>query len=124
MGKTERQADRELIAELRRTTEWVAFDELPLPDLSADDLDLASIKALFHELTQRSAREDPDHWDHRLQDLYRYPQDQRGRQETVHLLREDIRSTSSMCRCAPFSAILIISGEGSRPHSLLTLLAL
>ncbi|NOQ52503.1 MAG: AAA family ATPase, partial [Desulfuromonadaceae bacterium] len=49
LGSTNRQADRELIAELRRTAEGVAFDELPLPDLSADDLDLTAIKALFHD---------------------------------------------------------------------------
>ncbi|MCK5913866.1 MAG: putative DNA binding domain-containing protein [Desulfuromusa sp.] len=47
LGSTNRQADRELIAELRRTAEGVAFDELPLPDLSIDDLDLAAIKVLF-----------------------------------------------------------------------------
>ena len=49
LGSTNRQADRELIAELRRTAEGVAFDELPLSDLSADDLDLSAIKTLFHD---------------------------------------------------------------------------
>jgi predicted HTH transcriptional regulator len=49
LGSTNRQADRELIAELRRTAEGVAFDELPLPDLSIDDLDLTAIKALFRD---------------------------------------------------------------------------
>ncbi|MCF6178310.1 MAG: helix-turn-helix domain-containing protein [Geopsychrobacter sp.] len=49
LGSTNRQADRELIAELRRTAEGVAFDELPLSDLSVDDLDLAAIKTLFHD---------------------------------------------------------------------------
>ncbi|MBT3369102.1 MAG: AAA family ATPase, partial [Nitrospina sp.] len=49
LGSTNRQADRELIAELRRTAEGIAFDELPLPELSSDDLDLASMKALFNK---------------------------------------------------------------------------
>ena len=48
LGSTNRQADRELIAELRRTAEGIAFDELPMPELSADDLDLAAVKTLFH----------------------------------------------------------------------------
>jgi len=47
LGSTNRQADRELIAELRRSVEGVAFDELPMPGLSVDDLDLAAITALF-----------------------------------------------------------------------------
>ena len=47
LGSTNRQADRELIAELRRSVEGVAFDELPMPDLTADDLDLAALKNLF-----------------------------------------------------------------------------
>jgi predicted HTH transcriptional regulator len=47
LGSTNRQADRDLIAELRRSVESVAFDELPMPALSIDDLDLAAIKGLF-----------------------------------------------------------------------------
>jgi ATP-dependent DNA helicase RecG len=56
LGTTNRQANRELIAELRRSVEGVAFDELPMPDLTVDDLDLASLKTLFrgtHELDQK-----------------------------------------------------------------------
>lgn len=49
LGSTNRQADRELIAELRRSTEGVAFDELPMPGLSAENLDLASINTLFRD---------------------------------------------------------------------------
>ena len=49
LGSTNRQADRELIAELRRSVEGVAFDELPIPGLSVDDLDLAALKTLFHD---------------------------------------------------------------------------
>ena len=48
LGSTNRQADRELVAELRRTAEGTAFDELPMPSLSADDLDLPVLEALFH----------------------------------------------------------------------------
>ncbi len=47
LGSTNRQADRELIAELHRSVEGVAFDELPMLGLSVDDLDLAAITALF-----------------------------------------------------------------------------
>jgi predicted HTH transcriptional regulator len=47
LGSTNRQADRELIAELRRTAEGIAFDELPMPELSIDDLDLLAVKSLF-----------------------------------------------------------------------------
>ena len=38
LGSTNRQADRELIAELRPSVEGVSFDEMPMPDLSIDDL--------------------------------------------------------------------------------------
>lgn len=49
LGSTNRQADRELIAELRRSVEGVAFDELPMPGLTVDDLDLSALKTLFHD---------------------------------------------------------------------------
>ncbi|MEA1990871.1 MAG: helix-turn-helix domain-containing protein [Thermodesulfobacteriota bacterium] len=49
LGSTNRQADRELIAELHRSVEGIAFDELPMPGLSVDDLDLAALKALFRD---------------------------------------------------------------------------
>jgi len=49
LGSTNRKADRELIAELHRTAQGVAFDELPMPGLSAQDLDMAAIKDLFHD---------------------------------------------------------------------------
>lgn len=47
LGSTNRQADRELVAELHRSAEGVAFDELPMPTLSADDLDLKTAGELF-----------------------------------------------------------------------------
>ena len=40
LGSTNRQADRELIVELRRSVEGGSFDELPLASLTAEDLDL------------------------------------------------------------------------------------
>jgi len=47
LGSTNRQADRELVAELRRTAEGIAFDELPMPELTVDDLDFGATKTLF-----------------------------------------------------------------------------
>jgi predicted HTH transcriptional regulator len=51
LGSTSRQADPALIGELRRTAEGVAFDELPMPDLSLDDLDLITAKKLFQGIS-------------------------------------------------------------------------
>jgi ATP-dependent DNA helicase RecG len=47
LGSSNRQADRELIAEMRRSVEGIAFDEMPIPDLSMSDLDLGVIKKWF-----------------------------------------------------------------------------
>jgi len=47
LGSTNRQADRELIAELRRTVEGVSFDEMPMPELTVNDLDLEAIRRTF-----------------------------------------------------------------------------
>ena len=49
LGSTNRQADRELIAELRRSVEGTSFDEMPMPELTLDDLDLAAAQKLFGE---------------------------------------------------------------------------
>lgn len=49
LGSTNRQADRELIAELRRSVEGVAFDEMPMPELSLDDLDMDAAQQMFGE---------------------------------------------------------------------------
>lgn len=48
LGSTNRQADRELIAELRRSVEGIGFDELPMTGLTLEDLDLTAMKSLFH----------------------------------------------------------------------------
>ncbi|KPA14789.1 ATPase AAA [Candidatus Magnetomorum sp. HK-1] len=49
LGSTNRQADRELIAELKRSAEGIAFDELPLPQFSSDDIDVKVAQKLFGE---------------------------------------------------------------------------
>lgn len=52
LGSSSRQADLALIEELRRTAEGVAFDELPMPELSLDDLDLNAAKRLFQGISE------------------------------------------------------------------------
>jgi len=47
LGSSNRQADRELIAELRRSVEGISFDEMPMPELSIDDLDLDAARRSF-----------------------------------------------------------------------------
>ena len=47
LGSSSRQADRELIAELRRSAEGIVFDELPMPDMNIDDLDLNAARDWF-----------------------------------------------------------------------------
>ncbi len=47
LGSTNRKADRQLTAELERSVTGTAFDELPLPELTADALDLTAARALF-----------------------------------------------------------------------------
>jgi len=59
LGSTNRQADRELIAELRRSAEGISFDELPMPGLSIDDLDLEAAKEMFGQ--ERSLYENELH---------------------------------------------------------------
>ena len=47
LGSSNRQADRELIADLRRSVEGITFDELPMPELTRSDLDLEAALACF-----------------------------------------------------------------------------
>ena len=49
LGSSNRQADRELIAELRRGVEGVAFDEMPMPALTLEDLDVKAAREIFGE---------------------------------------------------------------------------
>jgi predicted HTH transcriptional regulator len=57
LGSSNRQADRELIGELRRSVEGLAFDEMPMPELSVADLDQVAIGKCFgngRELDERA----------------------------------------------------------------------
>ena len=49
LGSTNRQADNALIAELRRSAEGISFDEMPMPDLTINDLDLHLTHELFSD---------------------------------------------------------------------------
>ena len=51
LGSTSRQADAALIGELRRSVEGVAFDEMPMPDLGLDDLDMEAARQLFSSIS-------------------------------------------------------------------------
>ncbi|MCQ6963687.1 AlbA family DNA-binding domain-containing protein [Methanolobus chelungpuianus] len=57
LGSTNRKADRELIAELKRTSAGTSFDELPLPDLSVEALDIVAAKELFKGKRELGERE-------------------------------------------------------------------
>ena len=57
LGSTNRLADRELLAELGRSVAGVAYDELPMPELSVADLDLVVLKELFRDQHDLGARE-------------------------------------------------------------------
>lgn len=47
LGSSNRKADRALITELQRSVQGVSFDEMPMPDLSVDDLDLNAAQQAF-----------------------------------------------------------------------------
>lgn len=51
LGSSNRQADGALVNELRRTAEGVSFDELPMPELGVDDLDLGAARQLFQGIS-------------------------------------------------------------------------
>jgi ATP-dependent DNA helicase RecG len=57
LGSSNRQTDRELLAELRRSAEGVSFDELPMVDLRIDDLDLEMAQTMFSEKRSLSEKE-------------------------------------------------------------------
>ena len=50
LGSTNRQADSALIDELSRSAQGIAFDEMPMPSLSLNDLDLDSAQKQFQGL--------------------------------------------------------------------------
>lgn len=47
LGSTNRKADQDLIAELTRSCSGTSFDEIPVPDLTVDDLDIDTAKRWF-----------------------------------------------------------------------------
>ncbi len=47
LGSSNRQADSQLIAELQRSVEGISYDEMAIPDLSVDDLDLNAAAEFF-----------------------------------------------------------------------------
>jgi predicted HTH transcriptional regulator len=47
LGSSNRQADPQLIAELQRSVEGISYDEMAMPDLSVDDLDLEAARKFF-----------------------------------------------------------------------------
>lgn len=57
LGSTNRQADVDLIAELRRTATGESFDERPLPELGADVIDLQAASELFQNQRKISEKE-------------------------------------------------------------------
>ena len=57
LGSTNRKADRELIAELQRSASGVSFDEMPMPDLSASDLDIDTAKKHFKGIRELNEEE-------------------------------------------------------------------
>ena len=57
LGSTNRKADRALIEELKRTAQGITFDEMPMPELSVDALDIMAAKALFKGQRDLSEKE-------------------------------------------------------------------
>ena len=57
LGFTNRKADPALIEELRRNVAGTAFDELPLPDLSCDALDLRAARSFFKDQRDLNEKE-------------------------------------------------------------------
>ncbi len=47
IGDCNQQADRALIAELGRSAEGISFDEMPMAELSKEDLDLVAVQKFF-----------------------------------------------------------------------------
>jgi ATP-dependent DNA helicase RecG len=47
IGTSNHQADPAMIAEIGRSAEGISFDEMPMPELSKDDLDLVAVQKFF-----------------------------------------------------------------------------
>jgi len=50
LSSSNRQADQALIAELQRSVEGIAFDEMPMPELSINDLDIEAAQQAFGDI--------------------------------------------------------------------------
>lgn len=50
LGSSNRQADKEMVAELKRIAEQQSFDEMPMPKHSLEDIDLEAARAQFSVL--------------------------------------------------------------------------
>ena len=57
LGSTNRKADNELIEELQRSAFGVSFDEMPMPDLSLDNLDIGFAKKDFEGVRKLNEEE-------------------------------------------------------------------
>ena len=57
LGSTNREADDQLVAQLRREAEGVSFDETPLGHLTAGDVDLAAVRRAFSGRRTISAKD-------------------------------------------------------------------
>jgi predicted HTH transcriptional regulator len=57
LGSTNRKADQDLISELSRSTSGTSFDEMPIPDLLMDDLDLEEAKRWFQGIREMHEEE-------------------------------------------------------------------
>jgi predicted HTH transcriptional regulator len=57
LGSTNRKADRELISELQRSASGISFDETPMPELSANELDLDAAKKRFKGIRELNEEE-------------------------------------------------------------------
>lgn len=57
LGSTNRQADADLIAELRRNAAGATFDEQPLPEYDADAIDIKTAREIFREQRQISEKQ-------------------------------------------------------------------
>ena len=57
LGSTNRKADAELIEELQRSVSGISYDEMPMPELSQDDLDLDGARENFSGIRELNEKE-------------------------------------------------------------------
>ena len=56
LGSTDRRAGPEILAELRRSLSGLSFDQMPCPDLSAEDLDQERLRHFFAQIGRKVSR--------------------------------------------------------------------